>query len=54
LKQSVNALVVADKGTGLGVAYILDHCMESEEDVKSYGQWNVKMKHASEKAMEEV
>jgi hypothetical protein len=52
LKDSVNALVVAEKGPDLGVSYILDHCMDSEEDIKSYGQWNVKMNHASEKFME--
>ncbi len=34
MKDSVNALVVAEKGPGLGVAYILDHCLDSEEDIK--------------------
>jgi hypothetical protein len=36
LKQSVNVLVVAEKGPGLGAAYILDHCMDSGEDIKIY------------------
>ncbi len=51
-RQSVNALVVAEEGPGLGMAYILDHCMESGEDIKSYVQWYKKMNYASEKAME--
>jgi hypothetical protein len=51
-KQSVNALVVAEEAPGLGADYILDHCLESEEDIKGYGQWYDKMKHASERATE--
>jgi predicted TIM-barrel fold metal-dependent hydrolase len=50
--ESVNALVVAEEAPGLGVDYILDHCMDSEEDIKIYGQWYNKMMHASERAME--
>jgi hypothetical protein len=50
-KESVNALVVAEEAPGLGSDYILDHCMDSEEDRKIYGQWYNKMMHASERAM---
>ena len=52
LKESANALVVAEEALGLGADYILDHCMESEEDMKSYGQWYNRMRRASEKPAE--
>ncbi len=51
VRQCVNALVVAEEAPGLGVDYILDHFMDSEEDIKIYGQWYNKMMHASERAM---
>jgi hypothetical protein len=51
-RESVNALVVAKEAPGLGADYILDHCMDSEEDIKNYGQWYDKMKYASDRAME--
>jgi hypothetical protein len=34
LKQSVNALVVAEEAPGLGPDYIQDHCVDNEEDIK--------------------
>jgi hypothetical protein len=51
-RESVNALVVAQEAPGLGADYILDHCMESDEDIKNYAQWYNKMKYASDRAME--
>jgi hypothetical protein len=39
LKQSVNALVVAEKAPGLGADYILDHFMDNAEDIKCNRQW---------------
>ena len=51
-RQSVNALVVAEEAPGLGADYILDNCMDSDEDRQSYGQWYNKMQYASERAME--
>jgi hypothetical protein len=51
-RELVNALVVAEEAPGLGADYVVDHCMDSEEDIKNYGQWYDKMKYASDRAME--
>jgi hypothetical protein len=48
IKQSVTAVVVAKEVPGLGAEYVLEHCMDSEEDRQSFGQWYDRMKYASD------
>jgi hypothetical protein len=43
-KESVNALVVAEEVPGLGLDYILDCCMNSDDDRKNFGPWYERMK----------
>jgi hypothetical protein len=36
-REPVNALFVAEEAPGLGTDYILEHCMDSDEDIKKNG-----------------
>jgi hypothetical protein len=45
-------LVVSEEASELGAVYMLEYCMDDEEDRKSFGEWLEKMQHASEKAAE--
>jgi hypothetical protein len=49
---SVTAVVVSEEAPELGADYILEYCMDAEEDRKTFGQWLDRMKHATEKATE--
>lgn len=50
--ESVNALVVSEEAPELGADYILEYCMDEEEERKSFGGWLDRMRHASGKAAE--
>jgi hypothetical protein len=49
-KECVTAVVVAEEVPGLWAEYILDSCLDTEEDRNSFGEWLEEMKHhASER-----
>jgi hypothetical protein len=45
--ESVNALVVSEEAPELGAEYILEYCIDDEEDRKSFGEWLDEMQHAT-------
>jgi hypothetical protein len=51
-KECVTAVVVADEVPGMGAEYILDNCLDDEEDRKSFGDWfdHMNMEHALKRA----